>query len=224
MHLSGGPVDYILAFFGGIVASLTPCAYPLLPVSISLVGANAGSSRLKGFSLGLVYVTGIALVYSALGLFASLTGKLFGAISSHPATYIVVGLVIVVFGLSLFDLFMIRFPVLARSRLARQKGYLSAFLLGLSSGLVIGPCTTPILGAILVYLATKKSIAYGATLLLTFAYGMGLIFILASTFGGLLVNLPKSGKWLIYIKRLSAAVLIAIGIYFIFSGARRLFI
>jgi thiol:disulfide interchange protein DsbD len=94
--------------------------------------------------------------------------------------------------------------------------------LGLTSGLIIGPCLTPALGAILAYLATKKHIIYGTTLLFCFAYGMGFLLILVGTFSGLLANLPKSGKWMVYIKRLAAFILLAMGAYFIYVGIRRL--
>ncbi len=104
----------------------------------------------------------------------------------------------------------------------KKQNYFTAFILGLSSGLIVSPCLTPALGTILLYLATKKNLLYGATLLFSFAYGMGLILILVGTFSTLLVNLPKSGKWLDYIKRAGALMLLAAGAYFIFDGFRRL--
>ena len=104
----------------------------------------------------------------------------------------------------------------------KKREYLSSFLLGLSSGFLISPCLTPVLGSILVYLATTKNILYGVTLLVSFSYGMGLILILAGTFSGLLAALPKSGSWLLYLKRISAVIIIAMGLYFLFIGIRGL--
>jgi len=222
MILSENPLDYLNAFLGGVGVSFTPCVYPLVPVIIGYIGIKTGTTKFKGFILSLTYVTGIAITYAILGLFASLTGKIFGMISSNAITYIFVGIVIILFGLSLFDLFNIPLPRLIRLPNFGEKNYLSVFVLGLSSGLIIGPCTAPALGVILVYLATKKNILYGTTLLLSFAYGMGLILILCGTFSSLVVNLPKSGKWMIYIKRLGAVILIIIGIYFIYTGIGRL--
>ena len=221
MILSENPVDYLKAFLGGVGVSFTPCVYPLIPVIIGYIGIKAGTTKFRSFTLSLTYVTGIAITYSLLGLFASLTGKLFGTISSAPLTYILVGSVIIIFGLSMLEVFNLPLPRLIRLPVLKEKNYFSIFLLGLSSGLIIGPCTAPALGAILFYLAAKKNLVYGATVLFSFAYGMGLVLILAGTFGSILVNLPKAGKWLVSIKRLGAVILIGAGLFFIFTGIRR---
>jgi cytochrome c-type biogenesis protein len=221
MMLSENPVDYLKAFLGGVGISFTPCVYPLIPVIIGYIGIKAGTARLKGFTLSLTYVSGIAVTYSLLGLFASLTGRLFGTISSAPLTYMAVGAVVVFFGLSMLEVFNLSLPALIRLPVLKDRNYFSTFLLGLSSGLIIGPCTAPALGTILLYLATKKNVIYGVTLLFSFAYGMGLVLVLAGTFGSLLVKLPKSGRWLVYIKRLGAVILLGVGLSFIFTGIRR---
>jgi thiol:disulfide interchange protein DsbD len=222
MILSENPIDYLKAFAGGVGISFTPCVYPLIPVIIGYIGIKSGTSRIKGFLLSLTYVSGIAVTYSILGLFASLTGRIFGTISSHPLIYIFVGSVVIIFGLSMLELFSLPLPKLIRLPAFKEKSYLSIFLLGLSSGLIVGPCTAPALGTILVYLATKKNIIYGMTVLFSFAYGMGLTLILAGTFSSILLNLPKSGKWMMYIKGLGALILIGIGVFLIVTGIRRL--
>lgn len=220
MNLSGSPIDYIFAFLGGVVISFTPCVYPLIPISVSYISVKS-NSKPKGFILSLIYVSGIAFTYSILGLVASLTGKIFGSISNHPVTYLVVGAVIVVFGLSMLDLFNISFGTNFHSPVFKKKGYFSIFLLGITSGFIISPCLTPALGSILSYLATRKNIFYGMSLLAVFAYGMGLVFILSGTFVGILANLPKSGKWMVYFKRVAGILLVAMGVYFIYAGIRR---
>jgi len=222
MHLSGSPLDYLLAFFGGVLISLTPCVYPLIPITAGYIGVNAASSKLKGLFLSLVYVTGMALTFSALGLIASLTGKIFGVISSHPVTYIAVGIVILIFGLSMLDVLNLILPSFFRLPGLKKGDYFSTFILGLASGLIVGPCLTPALGAILAYLTTKQNIFYGATLLFVFAYGMGVIFILAGTFGGLLLGYPKLNNWMVYIKKFIGVVIITVGIYFIITGIGRI--
>jgi thiol:disulfide interchange protein DsbD len=201
--------------------SFTPCVYPLIPVSIGYIGVKASGSKLKGFLLSLVYVTGVAVTYSILGLLASLTGNIFGAISSHPLTYLFVGAVIILFGLSMLDLFTIPLPNLIKLPLLKKQNYFSTFLLGLSSGLIASPCLTPVLGAILAYLTTKHNLFYGLTLLFSFGYGMGFILIIAGTFSAAIVNLPKSGKWMLYIKMACAIILMSVGLYFIFIAIRR---
>lgn len=222
MNLSGSPFDYLFAFFGGVLVSFTPCVYPLIPVSVGYIGVNAINSKFKGFTLSLTYVSGIAVTYAVLGLIASLTGGIFGRISSHPVTYLFVGLVNILLSLSMFDLFHLSLSHdIAKLHKHKKHDYFSTFILGLVSGLIIGPCLTPVLGAILAYLATKNNIFYGMTLLFSFAYGMGFILILAGTSSAILLRLPKSGRWLTYVKRLGASIILISGIYYIYIAIRR---
>lgn len=222
MSLLGSPLDYIFAFAGGVLVSFTPCVFPLIPVTAGYIGATAAKSKLRGFILSLIYVTGIAVTYSILGLVASLTGQLFGMISSSPVTYIIVGIIIAIFGLSMFDIFFVPLPNLIKLPKLKKHDFLSTFALGLASGLIIGPCITPALAAILAYLTTKKSVLYGMTLLFSFAYGMGLILIIIGTFSGICLALPKPEKWMTYIKKLGALVILASGVYFIIVGIKRM--
>ncbi|HTY44515.1 MAG TPA: cytochrome c biogenesis protein CcdA [Patescibacteria group bacterium] len=222
LSLSGSPADFFLAFLGGVFLSVTPCVYPLIPVSAGYIGARSGGSKGKGFFLSLLYVSGVAVTYSLLGLVASLTGQFFGAFSANPWVQIASGAIIVIFGLSMFELFTIPLPRMIKLPAHKKQDYLSTFLLGLSSGLMVSPCVTPVLGTILTYLATKKNVVYGSLLLFSFAYGMGLILIAIGTFSGLLTSLPKSGRWLVYIKKAWAVVLTAAGVYFIITAIGRL--
>lgn len=223
MNLSGNPIDFLIAFFGGVLVSFTPCVYPLIPISAGFIGIRSAGSRAKGLFLSLVYVGGIAVIYSLLGLIASLSGSLFGEISSSPAAYLFAGAVIIFFALFMSDLLALRLPRLPELSLGRNKGYLPVFLLGLTSGMITSPCLTPVLGSILAYLATKKNLLYGALLLFSFAYGMGFILIIAGAFGSFILGvLPKSGRWTVYVKKLYALILLAMGLYFIYAGLRRL--
>jgi thiol:disulfide interchange protein DsbD len=222
MNLSGSPIDFILAFAGGIFACLTPCIYPLIPITAGFISINSSGSKLKGFILSFIYVTGMAITYSCLGLVASLTGKIFGTVSSHPLTYFIVGIIVFLFGVSMLDVFPLSIPQFFKMPAVKKGSYLSTFFLGVTSGLVVGPCLTPVLGSILAYLVTRKNILYGMTLLLTFAYGMGLILILVGTFSGLVLGLPKQGQWMVYVKRICAFLLIITGAYFIVLGIRRM--
>jgi thiol:disulfide interchange protein DsbD len=216
-----GDFTYLQAFLGGIAVSFTPCVYPLIPVTASFIGTHTAGSKFKGLSLSLVYVTGIAIIYSLLGVIASLTGTIFGRVSSHPITNIIVGLIIMIFGISMLGVFHMHLAH-GKQIVHKKHDFLSTFVLGLSSGLIASSCLTPVLGSILIYIATKKNIFYGATLLLTFAYGMGFVLIIIGTFEGLLVNMPKAGKWMEYIKKIGAVILILTGIYFIITGIRRM--
>lgn len=217
MILSGNPLDFLIAFLAGIALSFTPCVYPLIPISIGSISISSQGSKLKGFILSLVYASGVAVIYSLLGLLASLTGKIFGVIYFHPATHLIVGAIIIVFGLSMLDFVKLPWPHSVKIA-PLGKGYFSTFFLGLNSGLMISPCVTPVLGTILFYLTTKKNIWYGTLLLLSFAYGATLILILCGTFSAILVNLPRLGKWMLCIKRFCAFLIIAMGAYFIYQA------
>ncbi|MDD5409545.1 MAG: cytochrome c biogenesis protein CcdA [Candidatus Omnitrophica bacterium] len=221
MLLSGSPFDFIYAFLGGLLSSFTPCVYPLIPISVGYIVGNAQNSKIKSFLLSLFYVTGIAITYSFLGILAVLTGRIFGEFSVNPLVNLISGVIILIFGLSMFDLFNFNFTLNLKLPTHRKRSYFLALLLGLISGLMISPCLTPILGAILTYLSTTKNIFYGGFLLLSFSYGMGLIFILIGTFGSGISGLPKSGKWMLAIKKICASIIVLIGAYFIYTAIRR---
>jgi len=221
MQLSGSPFDFVFAFFGGLLASFTPCVYPLIPISAGYIVGNAQNSKSKGFLLSLFYVTGMAITYSFLGILAVLTGSMFGKFSSSPLVNLISGMLIFIFGLFMLDILHFNFSFNLKHPVYKRGNFAGAFLLGLVSGLMITPCLTPILGAILAYLSTTKNIFYGGFLLLSFSYGMGLIFILIGTFGVSLTGLPKPGKWMVVIKKVCAAIIILTGVYFIIAALRR---
>jgi thiol:disulfide interchange protein DsbD len=218
MNLSGNPLDFVTAFLGGILVSFSPCVYPLMPVTLSFIGIDGGQRKISGFILSLVYVSGIALVYALLGLLAALSGSIFGMISVHPATRVAVGIVFIFFGLSLWDVLPFRTVAINLKFLKNKSGRWKVFLLGLSSGLVISPCVSPVLGSILLLASAKKNLLYAAGLLLSFAYGMGLVLILCGTFSNVLANLPHAGDWMNKIKKLGGLILMGAGVYFIFLG------
>jgi cytochrome c-type biogenesis protein len=213
-------LSFLSAFLGGVAISFTPCVYPLLPITLSFIGANSVGGKIKGFLYSLVYVTGMALVYAALGVIASITGSLFGSISVHPLTRIIIGVMILLFGLSMMNILPFD-PFSFRANInVKKQGIAKAFLIGITSGFMISPCVSPALGSILVYVASGKNMIYGGTLLLVFAYGMGLILIVAGTFSGILVNLPKSGSWMVAVQKVCGLILLVIGLYFITLGIR----
>jgi thiol:disulfide interchange protein DsbD len=221
MLLQGNSVSYIGAFFGGVLVSFSPCVYPLVPITLTFIGVKAGASRLRGLLLSLVYVFGLAITYSVLGLVASLTGRLFGEISTHPISFLVIANACIIAGLSFLDVININFiGIRIQNKVKMTGGFFSVFLLGLVSGLVAGPCTAPALGTILLYVASKQNIIYGASLLFVFAYGMGFLLILAGTFGAAFLNLSKSEIWLRRLKKLSGFILIGIGEYFLIKAGR----
>jgi len=215
--------SYLLIFLGGVLTSLTPCVYPLIPVTIGYIGANSAGTKTRAFLISLFYVLGIASVYSLLGAVAALGGRVFGEISASPWTYLIVGNIFLILGLSMMDLFNFSLPGFLRlgSKTSAKKGLLGAFLIGISAGFVIGPCTAPILGAVLTYVGSRQNVLLGVSLLFTYALGMGLLLLLVGTFTGLAASLPKSGKWLNITKKIFGLILIACAEYFIIQAGGR---
>ena len=219
------PLAIAAAFAGGVLASLTPCIYPMVPIVSSYVGSKTlgESSRFKAFSLSFAYVIGMAMVYAALGMFAALTGSFFGEISTNPIAYIVVANLIILLSLSILDVFtMPTIPVL-NIKGTERKGYLGALLVGAASGLVASPCTAPVLGVLLTYVGTQQNVVMGGLLLFSFSLGMGILLILVGTFSGLLAALPKSGYWMVTIKKVLRIAMLIIGEYFLIKAGQLLF-
>jgi thiol:disulfide interchange protein DsbD len=203
-----------LVFLAGVGVSFTPCVYPVIPVTLGYIGARSAGSRWKGFTLSLVYVLGMALTYAVLGAFAALTGQLFGRIGSSPWAYFFVGNMCLLLGLSMLGVLQAPQVSLGSRWKTRHKGYGGALLVGVISGVIVGPCTAPVLAAILVYVSSQQNVLYGFGLLFIFGYGVGFLMILLGTFAGLLSSLPKSGAWLERVKQAFGWVLLAAAEYF----------
>jgi len=225
-HLhAGSPYAYAIAFLGGILVSFTPCIYPILPVTVGYIGSRTGESRRRAFLLSVSYAVGMALTYAALGMAAGLSGSVFGEATAHPLAYLVLGNVCILFSLSLFDVFhlptLALFTATGRPR-EKARGAGGAFVVGLLSGLIVGPCTAPVLGGLLLYVGANRHPFFGATLLFTFALGMGLPVVALGTFAGLLANLPKAGGWTVKVQRAFGVVLLLAGEYLLLEAGKRL--
>ena len=219
---SGNILAYVVAFLAGILASFTPCVYPVIPITVAYLGAKGEGKKGRSFLRALFYVLGMALTYAILGAIAALTGKVFGQISTSPVAYLLVGNVCIILGLSAFNVFTLPIPQFLRGRrLATQKkGLLPSFLVGLSSGLILGPCTAPVLAVLLAYVGARAKVFFGITLLFTFALGMGMLLLLIGSFAGIAGRLPKAGPWLTRIEKILGWGLIFIGEYFIFMAGK----
>ncbi len=219
---TGSAAAYLAAFLGGVFISFTPCVYPLIPVTIAVIGAQKAESKLKAFLLSLSYVIGIAVTYSILGGVAALTGGLFGRIQTNPWTYFFVGNICIILGLSTLDIFdlsfLFSFGQKVRPKGIFGKGYVGNFLAGMISGLVIGPCTAPALGVLLAFVASTQRIIFGASLLFTFALGMGFLLLLVGTSTVILASLPKADVWTLRIKKIFGLLLIVLGEYFLIKA------
>jgi len=222
---AGSPLAYAAAFLGGILVGFTPCVYPVLPVTVGYIGYRSGGSRRSAFLLSAAYAVGMALTYAALGMAAGLTGSVFGEATAHPLSYLVLGNVCILLSLSMFDVFHLPTPtVLARAGgpSIPPRGMGGAFGVGMLSGLVIGPCTAPVLGGLLLYVGASGHPVFGATLLFTFALGMGVPVVALGTFAGILAYLPKAGGWTVKVQRAFGVLLLLAGEYLLLEAGKRL--
>src|SRR2546426_879594 len=179
-------------FFGGILTSLTPCVYPLIPITVSIFGARQAEHRGRSVALSATYVAGIAAMFSALGLFAALSGKAFGTFLSSPAVIAVLATFMVALAGSMFGAFEIALPSGLQQRLSsvRAAGFAGAFGMGLVAGIIAAPCTGPVLAGVLTYVATQRNAVLGFWMLFTYAVGMGVLFFVL---GATSLRLPRSG-------------------------------
>jgi len=213
---------FLAAYLAGVIISFTPCTYPLIPVTVGIIGAQSSSSRMRGFSLSMFYVAGMAVTYSILGGIAALSGKIFGQMQTTPWTYFIMGNLCLIMGLTMLDVFSISLPVSQKLMKltggSDSKGFVSVFIIGAVSGFVIGPCTAPALAVLLGYVALKTNVVTGMILLFVFAFGMGTLLVIVGTFAGVIATLPKSGAWMTKIKFVFGLILIGAAEYFLYTA------
>jgi len=210
----GGFWTVPLLFLAGVLTSLTPCVYPLIPITVSIFGARGASSRGRAAALSATYVGGIATMYSLLGVGAALSGRAFGTFMGNPWVAGGFALVMVAFALSMFGLFEIQLPAGLQQRLSGVSGagFGSAFAMGLVAGVVAAPCTGPVLGAVLTWIASTRNAWAGFGLMFDYALGMGLLFFVLGTFS---VRLPRSGAWMEAVKTVLGVALLLVACTFV---------
>jgi len=208
----------VFSFAGGVLASFTPCTYPMMPITVAFIGGKANGSKRRGFLLSIFYVLGMSLVYSALAVFAALTGRLFGSLTASPWAYLIVGNICLFFGLVMLEAVPLAPPgFLNNLKVTELSGHdvFTSMILGGASALVVSTCTTPILGVLLSLVAAKHQIVLGVGMLLSFSIGLGVLVIIVGTFTGLLASLPRSGIWMLRVQRLFGVLMILAGEYFL---------
>jgi len=189
-----------IVFLFGMGASLTPCVYPMIPITMAIVGAK-GSGKARGFLLSLALVLGMAVTYTTLGVLAAKSGAAFGAFAQKPAFLIPVSLIFGAFALSLFGAFEISLPPSLAMKLqgdGSRKGLGGAFLMGMVLGPLSAPCVGPVIGTVLIGIAQRGEVFLGGLQLFVFSLGMGVLFMAVGTFSA---GLPKSGEWLTRFKQ-----------------------
>jgi thiol:disulfide interchange protein DsbD len=212
----GLPLIFGLVFVGGLALNLTPCIYPLIPITISYFGGQSGG-RKGGLVLhAVLYVVGMAITYSILGVIAAFTGSLFGAALQYPPVLVFIALVMVVLSLSMFDVYELRMPAFL-NRLAggSRKGYFGTIFMGLTVGIIAAPCIGPFVLGLLTYVGNRANVILGFTLFFVLALGLGVPFLVLGVFSGSLTTLPRSGAWMVWVRKIFGFILIAMAFYFV---------
>jgi thiol:disulfide interchange protein DsbD len=217
--LQNNPLLAVATLFGaGVLTSLTPCIYPMIPITAGILAGSAdrAPSRLRTVTLTMTYVIGLALVYATLGLLAGLSGNLFGTVSANPWARFLTGNLLLIFGLAMLDVIPLRAPrrLTAWAAGLGAGSYPAVFLLGATSGIVAAPCGAPAFAAVLTFVAQSRNAGLGFLYLLVFSIGMTSLLIVVGLFSGTLARLPRSGTWMVWIKRVAGAILIAAAEYY----------
>ena len=229
-QLSANPLLAIpLLFAAGVLTSLTPCVYPMIPITAAIVGGNTMSgvptSRFTAAGLTFSYVLGLALVYAGLGTIAGLTGSLFGSISTNPWLYFAMANLLVYSALVMLDVLPVPIPTRLLARASGIGGggrYPAAFAMGAASGLVAAPCSAPVMAAVLTWVGTTRSGVLGFVYLFAFSLGMCALLVVVGLSSGHAVRLPKAGAWMIWVKRAFAVIMLGVAEYYLIQMGRLL--
>jgi len=222
--LSDSPLLALGALFGaGVLTSFTPCVYPMIPITVSVISGTAkeGQSRRRTVGLTLAYAVGLATLYAFLGLLAGLSGTLFGSVSASPWALLAVGNLLLVFALVMLDVLPVPVPKRLLAWASKREGgsYGAVFLLGATSGVVTAPCGAPAFAVILTWVAASGAGLMGFVYLFVFSMGMTALLIIVGLFSGTLAVLPRSGSWMVWVKRAAAVIMLGMAqYYFIKAG------
>ena len=211
----GLPLTLLAIFVLGLALNLTPCVYPLIPITIGYFSAQSGESRGRRVALSSLYVFGIAITYSALGVFSALSGKLFGAWLQHPAVLVFFAALMLVMASSMFGLFEIRVPQFITNRSGGQAGLAGALSMGLLIGIVAAPCVGPFVISLIALVSSLQSPFLGFLMFFVLALGLGLPYLLLGIFSSGMTTLPRSGDWMVQVKKAMGFILIAMAFYFL---------
>jgi thiol:disulfide interchange protein DsbD len=210
-------LTFVLIFLGGLALNLTPCVYPMIPLTVSYFGSQKAEKPLVILNRALAYVVGISITYSSLGVTAALTGKILGSTLQSPLVLIGISLVLAVLSLSMFGLYEIQAPSWLLNKVAagNTQGWLGALGMGLVFGIVAAPCVDPFSIGLLTYVAAKANPFLGFILFFTLSLGLGFPYIWLGFFSGEIGRLPKAGTWMVWVKKVFGLVLLGMPFYFL---------
>lgn len=203
-------------FVGGMALNLTPCVYPLIPITLSYFGGKSGGSKGSLGVHGLLYLLGLSVTNSILGVIAALTGGLMGAMLQNPIVLITIAAILTLFATSLFGFWELRLPGgLTRMASKSYVGYFGTLFMGLTLGVVAAPCIGPFVLGLLTWVASQGSVWLGFMVFFTLSLGLGLPLFFLAIFSGSIEKLPRSGEWMLWVRKLMGWVLVGMAIHFI---------
>ena len=203
-------------FAGGLALNLTPCVYPLIPITVSYFGGRTNQSRGKLAVHGLLYLVGLSVTNSVLGVVAALTGSLMGAALQNPIVLLIVAGVLIFFATSLFGFWDLQLPQSLTSATSKSyAGYFGTLFMGLTLGVVAAPCLGPFVLGLLTWVASMGSPWLGFVIFFTLSLGLGIPLFFLAMFSGSLEKLPGSGEWMLWVRKLMGWVLIGMAAYFV---------
>jgi thiol:disulfide interchange protein DsbD len=217
--LGSRPLVALATLFGaGVITSLTPCIYPMIPITVGIIGGTAGAqpSRRRTVTLTLTYVVGLATFYAILGVIAGVSGSLFGTIGASPWARLAIGNLLLIFGLVMLDVIPISAPQRLGAWVSRLKGGTlpAVFLLGATSGIVAAPCGAPAFAAVLTWVAGTGSPVLGFVYLFVFSLGMTALLVVVGLSSGALAAMPRSGAWMLWVKKAAGLILLGVAEYY----------
>ncbi|HEY6050801.1 MAG TPA: cytochrome c biogenesis protein CcdA [Thermoanaerobaculia bacterium] len=215
LNRRGLPVVLAPLFVGGLALNLTPCVYPVIPLTLSFFAGQAQGQNRRVFRLALVYVLGMATTYSALGVAAALSGRLFGSALQSPWVLGGVAVVLVALALSMFGLYDLRMPSFLMQKAGARSGMAGAYAMGLLVGVVAAPCVGPFVLGLLAFVAARQQAGLGFLFFFVLSLGLGLPYLFLGAFSGSLARLPRAGMWMESVKKIFGWVLLAMAAYFL---------
>lgn len=211
-------------FLAGVLTSVTPCIYPMIPITAGILGGAGAESRTRRQTVGytLLYALGLALVYASLGLLAGMSGTLFGTVSSNRWAFLAMANLLLLAGLAMLDVFPVSAPAKLLAWASRFGGGSagSVFLMGATSGLVAAPCGAPAFAAVLTFVSGTRSAGLGFLYLFVFSIGMTAVLIGVGLSAGSLARLPKAGLWMGWIKKGGGVLLLVMAEYYLVKAGQ----
>ena len=205
-----------LVFLLGLGLNLTPCVYPLISITIAYFGSQTHQRTSRTLVLACAYVFGITISFAVLGVFAALSGSLFGAALQKPIVLVLLASLLIGLALSSFGLYQLRPPSFLVQRLGGSApGVIGSLFMGTTMGVVAAPCVGPVVIALLVYVGSQQSTALGLLLFFALGLGMGVPYIGLALAAGSIKALPRSGEWMLWVERLFGFLLLGLALYFV---------